>query len=72
MGRAGFELSENNPSQTLLRQELTANTKENQSTQRVHDRVHEKFTPDLQLIVSRWNSLPDHIKQAINALIKTS
>jgi hypothetical protein len=38
----------------------------------VHDPVHHTaFCPDLQQIINHWDSLPEHIKAAIKALVKT-
>ncbi len=38
----------------------------------VHNTVHKPhFSPDLLEIIDRWDSLPEHIKAAIKALIQT-
>jgi hypothetical protein len=42
-------------------------------TQGVHDLVHNLgFSSELQQIIEAWPELPEHIKAAIMALIKTA
>jgi hypothetical protein len=45
---------------------------ENHQNPKVHNPVHPlTIHPDLQVIVESWKCLPEHIKQAIKALVQT-
>ncbi|MCX5636879.1 MAG: hypothetical protein NTX52_04195 [Planctomycetota bacterium] len=68
-------LDSNSPSsgkpQPLDNKEPIAKTGERPKSQEVHNPVHilEKY-PELADLITRWPSLPEHIKEAIKALIK--
>ena len=58
----------NKKTQALIRKELSELTE----TQKV--RIRElvcDYPPELKEIVDRWDSLPEHIKQAIASIVRT-
>ena len=71
MGRAGVEQIPKNIPQPLAYKEVKQNSPKDPVTQRVHDRVHKEFTPELQQIVEQWDTLPEYIKAAMTALLRT-
>jgi hypothetical protein len=58
----------NKNSQIKSSTELNKNT----NSEGVHDPVHHSaFCPELQQIIDHWDSLSEHIKAAIKALIQS-
>ncbi|MHC4691987.1 MAG: hypothetical protein ACYS67_04535 [Planctomycetota bacterium] len=58
----------NKKSQLTTNKELSKTANNN----KVHDPVHQTvFCPELQQIIDCWDSLPDHIKAAIQALVQS-
>jgi hypothetical protein len=72
MGRAGPELNSLKSSQPSEHKEVKDTACPASMSETVHDPVHHTaFCPDLQQIINHWDSLPEHIKAAIKALVKT-
>ena len=72
MGDTGLEHFPENPSQVTNNKELSNAPPETLKQARVQNPVHDTvFCPELQQIIDHWDSLPEHIKAAIKALIQT-
>ena len=72
MGRAGPELNSLQSSQPSEQKEVKDTSGHVPMSETVHDPVHHSaFCPDLQQIINHWDSLPEHIKAAIKALVQT-
>ena len=71
MGPRGPEKIHNNISQTIIYKEVSKNKSIHTKSQKVHNRVHNKTSSsELQEIIEQWETLPEHIKAAILALVK--
>ena len=72
MGRAGPELNSQKSPQPLKNKEVKDTPCPTPMPETVHDPVHHSvFCPELQQIIDHWDSLPEHIKAAIKALVQT-
>ena len=71
MGPRGFEQIQKKASQIAVDKEVNKNHAIHPIAQKVHNRVHIKtYSTELQEIINQWETLPEHIKAAIFALMR--